>query len=178
MHSDWSDGVDSMESMVLSAIQNNLKLIAFTEHSPHILRNRYLDHTYLFNQQKEIDGLNQKFSTRIKILKGVEVDILGDGSLDLTDAILERMEIVIASMHTKFDQSREMITSRFIKAIENPYVNIIGHPGGRLYPMSDYTDLNWDQVFQAAANNQVALEINSHKSHPLFDGQRVNQAAM
>lgn len=177
VHSDWSDGSDTMEMMAQAAIDNKLSLIAFTEHSPHLLSRRYTDHTYLFKQQVEIDKLNQKFSPQLKILKGVEVDILEDGSLDLSDDLLARMEVVIASMHTRFDLPKDVITTRFLKAINNPFVNIIGHPGGRLFPMSDYTDVDWDEIFKAAAFNQVALEINSHKSHPLFDGQRVHLAA-
>ena len=178
VHSTWSDGIDSMENMVKAAINNNLELIAFTDHSPHIMKKRYTDHTYLFKQQNEIDALKREYGSRLQILKGVEVDILDDGSLDLTDDILSKMEIVIASMHTHFDQPIEIITNRYLKAIQNPYVNIIGHPGGRLFPMSDFTYVDWDIIFRAAAMNNVALEINSHKSHPLFDGERVYQAAL
>ena len=177
VHSDWSDGVDSLERMVQAAVSNGLSLIAFTDHSPYLLHSRYTDHSYLFDQYKEIDQLNIKYDSQLKILKGVETDILEDGSLDLANDILENMDIVIASMHTKFDLPKEKITARYIRAIEHPMVNIIGHPGGRLYPMSDYTDMDWEKIFQAAAFHQVALEINSHKSHPYFDGQQVNLAA-
>ena len=86
--------------------------------------------------------------------------------------LLDRMDLVVASMHVQLDQPREVATARLIHAIENPYVNIIGHPGGRIYPMLDVIDLDWERVYRAAAFNQVALEINSHKSHPIFDDKK------
>jgi DNA polymerase (family 10) len=107
----------------------------------------------------------------------VEVDILPDGTLDLPEELLARMDLVVASMHVQLDQPREIATARLIHAIENPYVNIIGHPGGRIYPMLDVIDLDWERVYRAAAYNQVALEINSHKSHPIFDDKKARAAA-
>ncbi len=177
VHSIWSDGKNSLEEMAEAAVENGLSLIAITDHSPYLLRKRYADHSYLLRQQEEISCLRQRYSGRLEILKGVEVDIFPDGSLDLAEEVLDHIDIIIASVHTDLDQPQEIITARYIRAIEHPFVHIIGHPGGRLFPMTDISDLDWDSIFQAAARHQVALEINSHKSHPLFDDQKVRRAA-
>ncbi|MDP2965937.1 MAG: PHP domain-containing protein [Pelolinea sp.] len=176
VHTDFSDGKDSVEEMVCGALIRNLSAIAITDHSPSMLYRRYSDDSYLLEQHEVIDQLRKKYSTHITILKGIEADILPNGAIDLSAAMLKKMDIVVASLHVELDQPREEITARLIRAIENPFVDIIGHPGGRLYPMADITDLDWDKIFRAAAYNQVALEINSHKSHPLFEDEKVRQA--
>jgi DNA polymerase (family 10) len=177
VHTTYSDGKNSLEDMVKEAISRNLKIIAITDHSPSLLPERYSDESYIFAQIREIDELRKKYSNRIEILKGVEADILPDGQIDLSSELAIQLDIVVASLHVALNQPREIITPRLIRAIENPLVNIIGHPGGRLYPLSDITDLDWERIFRAAAYNHVALEINSHKSHPIFDDEKVSQAA-
>jgi DNA polymerase (family 10) len=175
-HSNWSDGKNSIEDMVKAAIDRNLSTIAITDHSPLVLKPRYPGADYFISQHSEIDRIIEIFGHQINILKGVEVDILPDGSLDLPPEILQTMDIVIASLHVQLDQPRSIITNRLIRAIENPFVDIIGHPGGRLYPMHDIADLDWNRIYHAAAFHQTALEINSHKAHPLFDDQKVRAA--
>ena len=175
-HTNWSDGKGSIEQMVKAAIDHNLSTIAITDHSPLLLKPRYPNADYFISQHKEIDEIIEKHDQIIKIMKGVEVDILPDGSLDLPVEILQKMDIVVASLHIELDQPRSIITDRLIKAIENPFVDIIGHPGGRLYPLHDIADLDWERIYHAAAFHQVALEINSHKAHPLFNDDRVRSA--
>jgi len=176
MHTCVSDGKNTLEEMINAAIEQRLKTIAITDHSPLVLKPRYENPDYFLAQHKIIDDLQEKYRHQISILKGAEVDILPDGSLDLPARILKKMDIVVASLHVALGQSREVNTKRVISAIENPYVNIIGHPGGRLYPMHDNVELDWERIYHACAFNQVALEINSHKSHPLFDDQKVRAA--
>lgn len=176
IHSNWSDGKNSIDEMTQAAVERGLSIIAISDHSPHLLK-RYQDASYFLEQALEIDKIRNKYSSRFTILKGVEVDIMPDGSLDLPQDLLMRMDIVIASLHVSLDQPMEQVTSRLISAIENPFVNIIGHPGGRIYPMVDIVDLDWDRVYRAASFNQVALEINSHKSHPIFDDKKARTAA-
>jgi DNA polymerase (family 10) len=176
IHTNFSDGKNSAEEMVCGAFIRNLSCIAFTDHSPSLLYKRYKDDSYFLEQHKEIDRLRKKYGAQITILKGIEADILPNGDVDLTAAMMKKMDIVIASLHVALDQPREEITARLIRAIENPFVDIIGHPGGRLFPLADITDLDWERVFRAAAYKQVALEINSHKSHPLFDDSKVRMA--
>jgi DNA polymerase (family 10) len=177
VHTNRSDGKNSLAEMAEAAVSNGLALIAITDHSPGVLRGRYQDHSYLFEAHPEIDALNRKYTGTLEILKGVEVDIRLDGSLDLDDEVLACMDIVIASIHSAYDQPEEIITARYLRAISNPFVNIIGHPGGRLYPMVDVSDLDWDTIIPAAASQSVALEVNSHKAQPLFDEHKVRQAA-
>ncbi len=176
IHSTWSDGEDSIADMAETARQRGFTHMAICDHSPHLLK-KYRDASYLGEQALEIDQLQKKFQDGFTILKGVEVDIMPDGSLDLDEDLLKKMDIVVASMHVALNQPIEQATQRLIRAIENPYVNIIGHPGGRIYPMVDVTDLDWERVYRAAAFNQVALEINSHKSHPIFDENKARAAA-
>jgi DNA polymerase (family X) len=177
-HTNWSDGKSAIEEMVKAAIDHNLSTIAITDHSPLVLKPRYPNADYFISQHNEINEIIEIYSHQINILKGVEVDILPDGSLDLPPEILQTMDIVVASLHVQLDQPRSVITNRLIKAIENPFVNIIGHPGGRLYPMHDIADLDWERIYHAAAFHQVALEINSHKAHPLFDDSKVRAAIL
>jgi DNA polymerase (family X) len=177
-HTNWSDGKSAIEEMVKAAIDHNLSTIAITDHSPLVLKPRYPNADYFISQHNEINEIIEIYSHQINILKGVEVDILPDGSLDLPIEILQTMDIVVASLHVQLDQPRSVITNRLIKAIENPFVNIIGHPGGRLYPMHDIADLDWERIYHAAAFHQVALEINSHKAHPLFDDSKVRAAIL
>lgn len=176
VHTNWSDGKGTIEEMVAAAIDRDLSVIAITDHSPYVLKPRYENADYFLEQHKRIDETADLYEHKITILKGVEVDILPDGSLDLPVEILQKMDLVVASLHFELDQPRNMITDRLIKAIEHPLVDIIGHPGGRLYPMHDIADLDWERVYHAAAFHRVALEINSHKAHPLFDDQKVRAA--
>ena len=176
VHSNFSDGKNSIEEMVCGALIRNLSCIAITDHSPSLLYKRYANDSYFLEQHGAIDQLRKKYGEHITILKGIEADILPNGDVDLSTALAKKMDIVVASLHVELDQPREEITCRLIRAIENPYVDIIGHPGGRLFPMSDITDVDWERLFRAAAYKQVALEINSHKSHPIFDDEKVRMA--
>ena len=176
VHSSWSDGKNSIAEMAEAGIQRGLNFMSICDHSPFLL-SKYTDASYFYKQADEIEQVNKELNGRFTILKGVEVDIMPDGTLDLPAELLDRMDLVVASMHVQLDQPRESATARLIRAIENPYVNIIGHPGGRIYPMLDVIDLDWERVYRAAAFNQVALEINSHKSHPIFDDKKARAAA-
>ena len=176
MHSTWTDGRNSIEEMAAAAIDRGLSFIAICDHSPYMFE-KYKDGSYLLEQALEINKIQKTLKNGFEILRGVEVDILPDGTLDLPDEMLMGMDMVVASMHVELDQTIEKATARMIRAIENPFVNIIGHPGGRIYPMEDVSDLDWERVIRAAAYNKVALEINSHKSHPIFDDQKARAAA-
>jgi len=176
VHTTWSDGRNSIEEMAEAGIARGLKCIAICDHSPLLIK-RNQDASYLFEQARAIDALRMKMNGRLTILKGVEVDILPDGSLDLPDQSLQSFDIVVASMHVELEQPQQQATARLIRAIENPTVNIIGHPGGRTFPSLDVTDLDWERIYRAAVFNHVALEINSHKSHPIFDDQKARTAA-
>ena len=98
----------------------------------------------------------------IRIFAGIEVDILGDGSLDLSDSVLEQMDIVIASVHSQFNQDRATMTDRLLKAIANPNTSLLGHPTGRLLLRRDAYQFDFDAVLKAAAKHKVAMELNSY----------------
>jgi DNA polymerase (family 10) len=115
-------------------------------------------------QCKEIKQIDGSLKDGFHLIQGAEVEILADGSLDYTDDVLAGLDIVIASIHSGLRQPREKITERLIKAINNPNVDVIGHPTGRLFPDRDPSDLDMEAVFKAAAKAGVALEINAHPS--------------
>ncbi|MCK6694565.1 MAG: PHP domain-containing protein, partial [Thermoanaerobaculia bacterium] len=112
-------------------------------------------------QMDEIDALNAEMAP-FRIYKGIESDILNDGSLDYPDALLEKFDFVIASVHSNLKMSREKATERIVRAIENPYTTILGHPTGRLLLSREGYPLDWDAVFEACARHNVAIELNAN----------------
>jgi DNA polymerase (family X) len=114
------------------------------------------------DQRKEIDQVQAEFGDQIHILQGVEVEIKADGGLDYSDDVLASLDIVIASLHVSLRQPRDVVTQRLLNAIQNPHVDIIGHPTGRLIPEREGADLDMEAVLSAAAKSGVALEINAH----------------
>jgi DNA polymerase (family X) len=159
-HTTWSDGKSSIEEMTKAAIAKGYEYLAITDHSPRLAMTRGLTPERLQQQAVEIHEVQQKHP-EIRILHGNEVDILKDGSLDQPDEALAELEIVIASIHSHFDLSREEQTERLLKAIENPYVRIIGHPQGRILTQRDPILLDMEQVLTAARDAGVVMEINA-----------------
>ncbi|MGH7500240.1 MAG: DNA polymerase/3'-5' exonuclease PolX [Longimicrobiales bacterium] len=159
-HSTWSDGKDSIEAMALAARGRGYEYMAVADHSPSITIARGIGPRELERQWQEIDGLADVVSG-LRILKGMEVDILRDGTLDLPDEMLGRLDIVIVSVHSLMQMSRPEMTRRIIRAIEHPAVHILGHPTGRRLGRREAYDVDLDAVFRAAAALGVAVEINS-----------------
>src|SRR3989441_179885 len=116
----------------------------------------------LRRQHKEIDRLNEEYAGRIRILKGTECDILRDGSLDYADDVLATLDFVVASIHSLFNLSEEEQTRRMLRAISNPYVDIIGHPTGRILLGREGDALDLYAVIHAAGEQSVFIEINAH----------------
>ncbi len=160
VHSDWTDGTASIAAMAEAAQAHGYEYIALTDHSRRVTMAHGLDSAGLTRQSREIDRVNARLRG-LTILKGVEVDILKDGTLDLPDASLAKLDIVIAAVHSYFDLSREAQTERVIKAINNPYVSIIGHPTGRLIGQRDPYEIDMDRVISAAQKTGCYLEINA-----------------
>ena len=159
-HTEASDGSNPIEEMALEAKKLGYEYLSISDHSKSTAVANGLDEKRLFNNFKKIDKINSQMRG-IKILKSAETDILKDGSLDYKNSILKEMDVVLCSVHSRFKQDKESMTKRLIKAIENPYVNIIGHPTGRLITKREPYEFDLDKVFQAAKANNVALEINS-----------------
>lgn len=160
VHSSFSDGVSSIESIVQKAKALGYEYIAITDHSKSLKIARGLDEGRLREQLKIINNLNARIKG-IRILTGIEVDILSDGRLDFDDDILKELDVVIASVHSGFKQDQKTLTSRIVNACHNPYVNIIAHPTGRILGRRDPYDVNMNLVLEAAAQTGTVLEINS-----------------
>ena len=160
VHSDWTDGTASIEAMAAAAQARGYAYMALTDHSRRVAMAHGLDPTRLSRQIREIDKLNAKLKG-FTILKGIEVDILKDGRLDLPDSILSRLDVVVASVHSFFDLPREAQTDRVVRALENRHVSILGHPTGRLIGEREPYDIDMDRVLSVAHDLGCYLEINA-----------------
>ena len=157
MHSTWSDGRDTLEDMVAAAAARGYEYHAISEHSWGRGKRYGLDPQDLREQRKRVEELGKRRG--IHTLCASEVDILPDGSMDYDDSVLAELDIVIGSVHSAFNQTREEMTRRLIRACENPYVSIIGHPTGRMLESFPGYEFDYDAVFAAAARTGTALEI-------------------
>jgi DNA polymerase (family 10) len=158
-HSTYTDGRATIEQMAAQAREAGLEYLAVTDHSRRIAMAHGLDPTRLRDQWREIEAVG-KHLDGIRLLRGIEVDILDDGSLDLPDDVLAELDWVVASVHYKLNQSTHEMTQRMIKAICNPHVDVIGHPSGRLLTGREPSSFDLDQVLRAAREEGCALEVN------------------
>ena len=166
MHTTATDGEATLAEMAAAAVDRGLSYIAITDHSKRVTMARGLDAKRLHKQWEEIDCLNESLardgSPSLVVLKGIEVDILEKGGLDLPDDVLSHADWVVASLHYGQQQSQEQITDRLLDAICNPYVNCIGHPTGRLINRRPAYKVDLQRVIDAAAENTTCLEINAN----------------
>ena len=160
VHSDWTDGTETIEAMAAAAQARGYEYIALTDHSRRVAMVHGLDPARLSRQIREIGRLNEKLRG-FTILKGIEVDILKDGRLDLPNTILSRLDVVVAAVHSYFDLPREQQTERVIRAMRNPLVNIIAHPTGRLLGQREPYAIDMERVILAAGDLGCCLEINA-----------------
>ncbi len=160
VHTSATEGHNSLEEMAKAAVKKGYKYIAITDHSKHLAMTKGLDEKRLAQQIKEIDQLNKKLK-EIAVLKGIEVDILEDGSLDLSDEILKELDLVVGSVHHKFDLPQDKQTDRILRAISNPYFTILAHPTGRLINEREPYDINMEKIMRAAVDKGIILELNS-----------------
>lgn len=166
MHTTATDGEDTLADMVRAAVARGLEYIAITDHGQRVTMARGMDRDRLLRQWDEIDRLNESLAAEgtppIVVLKGIEVDMLERGGLDLPDEILARADWVVASLHYGQNQPRDRITARIVEAIENPFVRVIGHPTGRLINRRPPYDVDIEAVIAAAARTGALLEINAN----------------
>ena len=162
MHTTWSDGHASVREMAEAALARGRKYIVITDHSKGATIANGLSIERLLAQHEEVRRVDAEMNGRIRVFHGTEMEINADGSLDFPDEVLEKLDFVIASLHVSLRQPREQITRRILNAIENPHVDLIGHPRGQLIPDRDPADLDMDAVFAAAARSGIALEINAN----------------
>lgn len=161
VHTRRSDGSHDFDDLIAEAKKRGYEYLAITDHSKGLGIARGLSEEKLLEEKNEISALNRRLKG-FKLLAGVEVDIRGDGRLDFDDEILREMDIVVASIHSGFRQSREQITKRLVSAIKNPYVSVIAHPTGRLIGERDPYDVDIQEVFRAAQESGTAMEINAY----------------
>lgn len=161
VHSDWSDGVVTIEEMARAAKKLGYSYIGLADHSQTAKYAGGLTAKDVRQQHKEADAVNKKLS-QFTVLKGIESDILPDGSLDYPEKVLASFDFVIASIHSRFNMNEKEMTSRIIKALKNPYTSILGHPTGRLLLAREGYLVDMRKIIDAAADYGVAIEINCH----------------
>ena len=175
MHTTWSDGRDTLEMMIYSAKSLGYEYVAITDHSERAWSSRKLSTSDVPRQREEIEAVRRHLQG-IDVLHGVEVDIMKDGTLDFPDALLEGFDIVLASLHDHGGQSGGELTSRYLKAIRHPLVNVITHPANRSPAVSDGYDVDFEQLFAAASETGTALEIDGAPGHLDMDGSLARRA--
>ena len=161
MHTTWSDGNNSIEEMARAAKERGYNYIAICDHSPSIGITNGLTEERLVRQIEEIDKVNRGLRG-FTVLRGIEVDIKSNNQLDLADDLLGELDVVVAAVHTKFGQPRDKMTGRIIKAIENPHVDIIAHPTGRIIGRREPYEVDMDAVMDACRANGTVLELNAY----------------
>lgn len=161
LHTKWSDGAHTIKQMAEAAQKRGYKYIAITDHSQSLKFAGGLIEERLREQVEEIQKLNQELKD-FTILSGIEVDIKSDGSLDFSDEILTKLDVVIAAIHSGFKQESKMITERIIKAMQNRFVNIIAHPTGRLIGYRESYQVDINEMMEVAAKTGTVLEINAY----------------
>ena len=164
-HSDWSDGGSPIEEMAMTALELGHEYVALTDHSPRLTVANGLTADRLGRQLEVVAAVNDHLGDRMRLLTGIEVDILDDGALDQTEEMLERLDVVVASVHSKLRMETDAMTRRMVAAVQHPRADVLGHCTGRLVtggrgkrPQSTF---DAEKVFAACAANDVAVEVNS-----------------
>jgi len=170
-HSKWDGGANTVEEMANAARDMGYEYIGITDHTKFLRIENGLDEKQLAMQRKEIDKLNNRLTTsnlqhntgnkQFKILQGCEANILNDGSIDILDEALKKLDYAIAGVHSSFKMSKEKMTKRIIKAMKNPYIKIISHPTGRILKQRDEYQIDFDKLLKIAQETGTILEINS-----------------
>ncbi|MBI5026519.1 MAG: DNA polymerase/3'-5' exonuclease PolX [Nitrospirae bacterium] len=161
VHSKWSDGSHSFEELVEAAKERGYEYLAITDHSKGLGIARGLSSEEILNEKKKIDALNKKLKG-FSLLAGVEVDIRSDCKMDYPDEVLKELDIVVASIHSGFRQSKEQLTDRLVSAAKNPYVSVIAHPTGRLIGERDAYEVDMEEFLKMAKKTGTAIEINAY----------------
>jgi len=174
-HTDWSDGAGTLADMATAARARGYRYLVISDHTQSLGIAQGLSAERLTAQRKEIDALNRQ-SDGSTLLQGCELEIKADGSLDLPDQVLAQLDFVVASVHTSLRQDREQITRRALQALRNPYVDVLGHPSGRILGQREESAVDLEAVIQAAAETGTALEVNSIPARLDLDDVHVRRA--
>lgn len=178
-HSTYSDGNYTIKEMAEACIERGYEYLGITDHSQTAAYAGGLSVAEIKQQWEEIDQINEEFAeqgTNFRVFKGIESDILSDGSLDYEDSLLEKFDFVIASVHSGLEMDREKMMSRFRNAIKHPATRIVGHPTGRLLLQRDGSDLDFKELLELAAEHNTAIEINANPRRLDLDWRHGNKA--
>jgi DNA polymerase (family X) len=159
-HTTWSDGKDTLDIMLNEAVRLNFRYIAVCDHSKSAAYAHGLKEDRILLQKEQLSKVQDLY--KIKLFQGIESDILSDGSLDYSQEFLPNFDFVVASVHSRFNLDENAMTGRIIKAVENPYTDLLGHPSGRLLLSREPYKIDTKKVIDACAANSVAIEINAH----------------
>lgn len=177
MHTNYSDGRDGIEAMVQTCLVLGYEYLAITDHSPSSAASRNLTVDSVSQQAEEIAAIRERYP-QITILHGCEVDILPDERLDFSDRVLERFDIVLASLHDRAGQPPDQLMRRYLAAMHHPLVNVITHPSNRLVPNRDGYELDYERLFAAAVETGTVVEIDGAPSHLDLDGTLARRAML
>jgi len=176
IQTDWTDGANSIEEMAIEAKRIGLEYIAITDHTRSLAMTGGADEKKLLRQMAEIDKLNKKFGGKPKILKGAEVNILKDGSLDIDNKVLAKLDIVAGAVHSHFNMSRQEMTERICRAMTNPFVDIIFHPTGRVILRRPPYEVDIDEIIKSAKKTRTHLEIDAYPDRLDLKDEHVKKA--
>ena len=174
-HSNWSDGVNTLEQMAFAAKERGLQYLVISDHSKSAFYANGLQEDRIRAQHQQVDELNKQL-TPFKIFKSIESDILNDGSLDYSNEVLTSFDIVIASVHSNLKMNEEKAMMRLLKAIENPFTSILGHMTGRLLLSRNGYPVDHKRIIEACAANQVVIELNAHPRRLDMDWRWIDYA--
>ena len=175
IQTDWTDGQNSIEEMAAEAKKLGLKYIAITDHTKTLAMTGGSDEKKLARQMAEIDKINKKISG-VKILKGAEVNILKDGSLDINDETLAKLDVCGAAVHSHFNMPKEEMTRRICRAMENPHVDIIFHPTGRVIQKREAYELDMDKIIKCAKKTGTVLEVDAYPDRLDLKDEHIKKA--
>jgi DNA polymerase (family 10) len=174
-HSNWNGGSNTISEMAAAGQKMGYEYLGISDHTKFLKIEHGLDEKKLLRQKKAIDSLNKKFKN-FRILHGCEANILPDGSIDIKDEVLEKLDFVIAGVHSNMKMEKERMTERIIKAMKNPNVDIISHPTGRILKKRDEYQIDFDKILKAAKEYGVILEINSSPERMDLDDKNIRRA--
>jgi len=164
-HTKWNGGENTIEEMAEEAIKMGYQYIGISDHTKFLKIEHGLNERQLLSQRKEIEKINSKFKTqnsKFRILQGAETNILKDGSIDINNEALKKLDYAIGGIHSNFKMPKEEMTERIIKAMRNPYIKIISHPTGRLLKRRDKYQIDIGKILRAARETKTILEVNSY----------------
>ncbi len=178
-HSNWDGGAESLEEMAGAAMAMGYEYIGVADHTKFLRIEHGLDEKQLEKRNKNIDDLNLKFkiqNLKFRVLKGCEANIMADGSIDIKDEALAKLDFVIAGVHSQMKMPKEKMTERIIKAMKNPHVDIISHPTGRILKRRDEYEVDFDKILKYAKETRTILEINAFPDRLDLSAQNIKRA--